>query len=57
MAVRNYVAILQEMERAVLDKCNRHRREHNLSSLVFSENCEMERCNEDCPFLARTKGS
>jgi len=53
MATKNYVTILQEMERQVLDRCNRHRKEHNLSSLVFSEDCEKESCSEDCPFSAR----
>ena len=57
MAIRNYVIILQEMERAVLDKCNSHRRKHDLSPLVFSENCEMEICIKDCPFLGHTKGN
>ena len=52
MAVRHYVMVLQEMERLVLDKCNSHRRGHNLPSLVFSEDCEMEKCSKDCPLLA-----
>ena len=51
MAVRHYVVVLQEIERLVLDKCNSHRRVHNLLSLIFSENCEMEKCGKDCPFL------
>jgi hypothetical protein len=56
MAKKHYVTILQEMEHAVLEKCNRHRREHKLSPLVFSEDCEMEKCGKDCPFLESAKG-
>ena len=51
MAVRNYVVVLQEMERLVLDKCNSHRRGHGLPSQMFSEDCEMEKCSKDCPLL------
>jgi|OpeIllAssembly_1097287.scaffolds.fasta_scaffold510879_2 hypothetical protein len=51
MAVRNYVVVLQEMERLVLDKCNSHRRGYGLPSLMFSEDCEMEKCSKDCPLL------
>jgi hypothetical protein len=49
MVTKHYVKILQEIERAVLDKCNMHRRKHDLSPLGFNENCEVEKCGRDCP--------
>ncbi len=56
MVTKHYVKVLQEIEHAVLDRCNGHRRKHSLSSLGFNENCEVEKCSKDCPLVLGFSG-